>query len=368
MTSRERMIAAIGGGVVDQMPVAPMFWGYEYSWRLVNRPIWETIHGPAEVFLERLAALDARHPCDWLLAMFPGTGLLSGKRLVCEQPEQVVFVEDSSGDEWLFDKRTHLLEPAIKLNNSNLRKVPNNRNEASRLLASAHPGNPTIAPTTGVRALFPDRFLCGAIPAPFSGVSNYVGFQGRAQLIEENPALYAWMAETLLGDVEALASRYADDGLDAAMLVDWWEPADLDFYINWIAPLHRRIATAFAEVGLKSIFYLHRGDVHGILTHTLNTIADLGFDAFALEESGEGVEMNLAEARSALGTATCIIGNLDPQLLLAAEFDLIEAETLRQIQETGMPFIVGAGPPILDNTDPLVLDRWLAFARNCPAS
>ena len=363
------MIAAIEGGVVDRMPVAPMFWGSEYSWRLVSRPMWETTHGPAEVFLDRLAALDARHQCDWLLVMFPGTGKLNGKHLVSEQPQQAVFIEDCSGDEWLFDKRTRCFEPTDKRNHSGPPSVPRNRAEAQRILESpnVHFSNPMIAPTESVRALFPDRFLCGAVPGPFSHVSNYLGFHGRAQLVEDDPELCAWMAEAVLGDVEALASRYASDGLDAAWLVDWWAPADLNFYQNWIAPLHKRIATALADVGLKSIFYLHRGDIRGSLSLTLNAIADLGFDAFAFEESEDGVDMNLAEARSALGAQGCIIGNLDPQLLLANGFDLVRRETLRQVHEAGMPLIVGTGSAVLDNTDPSVLDCWISLARNCPA-
>ena len=38
MTSRERMLAALDGGAVDMIPVAPYFWGAEYVWRLLGRP------------------------------------------------------------------------------------------------------------------------------------------------------------------------------------------------------------------------------------------------------------------------------------------------------------------------------------------
>jgi hypothetical protein len=106
MKSRERMSAAITGVSVDTTPVAPMFWGYEYSWKLVNRPAWETINGPPEVFLDRLIALDKRHECDWLMVMFPGTNLLQGKRLTCEKHDHCAFIEDDTGDEWIFEKRT----------------------------------------------------------------------------------------------------------------------------------------------------------------------------------------------------------------------------------------------------------------------
>ena len=47
MNSRERMIAAMEGREVDQIPIAPYFWGAEYVWRLMGRPIWAAMTNQA---------------------------------------------------------------------------------------------------------------------------------------------------------------------------------------------------------------------------------------------------------------------------------------------------------------------------------
>ena len=57
MTSRERMLAAMDGATPDRTPVAPYFWGGEYSWRLTGRPLWQVLHGTGDMRLELLEAI-----------------------------------------------------------------------------------------------------------------------------------------------------------------------------------------------------------------------------------------------------------------------------------------------------------------------
>ena len=255
ITSRARMIAAIEGSEVDRIPIAPLFWGGEYTCKLMNRPIWEIIHGPAEILIDRLVTLNARHNCDWLLVMHPGTGRMAGKRQIAEDKDRVYFLDADTGEKWAFDRKLQKLAP-VNPPSTSYPKMPRNREEASAILnAPSSPSIfPIIAPSLGIRDHFPSQFLCGAIEPPFSEIANRLGFRGRAQLMNDDPSLCAWMAEQTMGDTEALAKRYAADGLDGAILVDWWEPANLAFYRDWIAPLHRRIAKSLHAVGLKSIF------------------------------------------------------------------------------------------------------------------
>ena len=107
MTSRERMLAAFEGEPVDCIPIAPYFWGAEYTWQLTGMPIWEALHGSGDMRLAVLDAVDRRHGCDWLMPLHQSAGLLKGKHLTSDDGVCVHFADDVSGEEWVFHRDGH---------------------------------------------------------------------------------------------------------------------------------------------------------------------------------------------------------------------------------------------------------------------
>jgi len=60
MTPKERMRAALAGRRPDCIPVAPYFWGEEYVWRLVGKPVWQLSLGLPETWQEIIRAVQQR--------------------------------------------------------------------------------------------------------------------------------------------------------------------------------------------------------------------------------------------------------------------------------------------------------------------
>ena len=50
MTPKQRMLAALEGRKPDGVPVAPYFWGEEYVWKLVGKPVWQLSLGPPDTW------------------------------------------------------------------------------------------------------------------------------------------------------------------------------------------------------------------------------------------------------------------------------------------------------------------------------
>lgn len=368
MTSRERMIAALEGREVDRIPIAPYFWGAEYVWKLMGKPIWEVMLGPPDNTLDLLAALEERHGCDWLVPLHRGSGWLEGKRFQGEDASRVFFLDEATGEEWVFHKEGHWLgRPGEKRALSHAGRgvePPRTPAEAEAWLA-VHRPPPDVFPLVPhpiLRERFPHRFLCGPMPAPFAGLGYALGFEATLLLLSEDPSLCASLAEALMGDVERQAAQLAADGFDAGLMCDSWASADIlspQLYRDWIAPLHRRISDALHAVGLKSVIY-NTGNVLPML----DTLARLGYDALSLEERIKGVEMDIVQVRRAVGPDLCLFGNFDSYLLLAGDRQKIREEVERQIRGAGpRAFIMGTGSPICDGTEPATVDYWVGLVR-----
>ena len=64
MTPKQRMLAALEGRKPDCVPVAPYFWGEEYVWKLVGKPVWQLSLGPPATWKEIVRVVQARHDAD----------------------------------------------------------------------------------------------------------------------------------------------------------------------------------------------------------------------------------------------------------------------------------------------------------------
>ena len=368
---------------MTRAPSRPTSGGAEYSWKLVNRPIWEVLHGEGDLGLELLQVLDRRHGCDWVIPLHASSGALQGKTLVREDRTHVYFADDL-GDEWVFHKEAHWLVRASEAVEARLdHQAPNvdpphSRAEADDWLRRHYPhlSPDQAASDLGIlspskcarhsdrrlRDRFPDRFLCASMPAPFAGLAYTMGFEPALLLLHEDPSLCAYMLERTLADMPGRCAQLAADGFDGGMMCDSWASADIispETYANWIAPLHRLISDELHRAGLKSIIY-NTGNILPLL----DTIAALGYDAISPEERIKGVEMDIGGIRRAVGPDVCLFGNFDSYLLLSGDRDAIRREVRRQITAAGPHyFIMGTGSPLCGGTDPEVIDWWVRVVR-----
>ena len=368
MNSRERMIAALKGREVDQIPVAPYFWGAEYVWKLLGRPIWEVLHGPGDVRLEVVEALDERHGCDWVIPLHGSSGQLADKTMVGEDSAHVRFTDDATGEEWVFHKEGHWLVRACDQETARVANVgagvepPRSKSEADEWLKRRYPhlDSPDTprAPNRSLRERFPDRFLCASMGAPFAGFAYGMGFEPALVLLHDDPSLCAYMMERTMAHMPGQCRSLAADGFDGGMMCDSWASADImspETYANWVAPLHKMISDELHKAGLKSIIY-NTGNVLPLL----DAIAGQGYDAISPEERIKGVEMDIGEMRKRMGPNVCLFGNFDAYLLLSGDRKAIRDEVRRQIQGAGpTSFVMGTGSPVCDGTDPDVIDFWI---------
>lgn len=372
MTSRERMIAALEGRDIDQIPVAPYFWGAEYGWKLVGKPIWEVLHGNGDMTLAILEALNERHECDWVIPLHSSSGMLQGKSYKHEDYSHVYFIDEQTGKEWVFHKEGHWLIQIDKIGKTrgdNLGsgvEPPRNRAEADDWLKQHFPHleDPPkpYKPNRRFRERFPDKFLCAITIAPFAGLAYVLGFEPTLILLHADPSLCAYMIERTMAHVPAHCHQLASDGFDGGLMCDSWASADImspDTYINWVTPLHKIVSEELHKVGLKSVMY-NTGNVLPLL----ETVASLGYDAISVEEHIKGVRIDIKEVRKAVGSDQCLFANFDSYLLERGDRDAIRQEIQRQITAAGpRSFVMSTGSPVCDATDPDIVDFWIAETR-----
>lgn len=373
MTSLERMMAAMEGRHVDRIPIAPWFWGAEYSWKLMGKPLWEVMHGEGDMGTGILEALDARHGCDWLVPLHGSSGRLKDMTFAREDYSHVYFTDNASGEEWVFHKEGHWLARAsekkqVRADNLGAgMNPPRNRAEADEWMKQRWPNlgqkPEPREPNRKLRELFPDRFLCCPVSPPFAGLAYALGFEPTLIMLHDDPSLCAYMLERLASNLEYICRDLAANGFDCGMMVDSWASADImspETYRDWVAPMHKLASDELHKVGLKSVMY-NTGNVLPLM----DTIVSLGYDAFSWEERIKGVEMDIAEMRKLVGPDVCLMANFDSYLLMQGDRDAVRDEVRRQIEAAGpTSLVMGTGSPVCDATDPDVIDFWIAETRS----
>ncbi|MGQ9581118.1 MAG: uroporphyrinogen decarboxylase family protein [Armatimonadota bacterium] len=372
MTSRERIYAALRGCPVDVIPVAPLFWGAEYVWKLVGLPLWEVLHGGGDMTMKVAEAVVSRHDVDWVFVTHASSGALVGKRYYHEDRAHVYFVEEESGEEFVFHKEGHWLLPKKEIGKARLSKdgrsvePPRTTQEADDWLRSTHPHLFEPPRHNGsdrsMRERFPDKFLVGGVHCVFADLAYSMGFEPALVLLHENPVLCTYIMEQTMAVVPYQCECLASNGFDAGLMCDSWASADIispQTYRDYIAPFHKMASDELHRVGLKSIIYNT-----GNILPFLSTIAQLGYDAILTEERIKGVTIDVGVVRQELGDGICIFGNFDSYLLQRGDQQKIAAEVKRQVNSAGpMRFVMSNGSPICDSTDPEVIDFWIAQTR-----
>jgi len=377
------MLAAMEGRKPDSVPVAPYFWGEEYVWRLMGKPVWQVSLGARDTWREIIRAAQARHDCDWVISLGGGSGFLEGKE-VEEQEGRVLISEPASGQRWEYlmegrrlvevDQRGRPMPESAKTTGA-LHEPITSIEAADRWLEERGHSQPATSeedapdePSDWLVENYGNRYLtAGVVGGGFHQLCYSLGLETALIMMVEAPRVAAHMLERFMTDVPRRAGRLARLGYDAGFVVDSYASADIispEMYADWIAPIHRAHARAITRAGLKSIFY-NTGNILPLLP----TIKTLGFDALSFEERCKGVDLEIAAIRRELGPEQCLFGNFDSYLLLRGERQAIAQEVARQIGAAGRDgtFIMGTGSPICDATDPEIVDFWIAACRESPS-
>jgi len=379
MTPKQRMLAALEGRKPDGVPVAPYFWGEEYVWKLVGKPVWQLSLGPPDTWKDILRAVLQRHDCDWAIRLGGGSGFLEGKQ-VEEQGGRILITDPASGGRWEYrmDGRRLVELDARGRARSEQAKTTGvlhapiiTREAADRWLedhgygrtdeSGAAPSPPR--PRDWIVEHYGHRYLtAGAVGGGFHPLCYSLGLESALIMMKEAPRVAAYMLERFMAGVPRHARELATAGYDAGFVVDSYASADIispQMYADWIAPIHRAHAQAIRQAGMKSILY-NTGNILPLLP----SLKTLGFDALSFEERAKGVEMDIAAIRREVGPEQCLFGNFDSYLLLRGDREAIAREVTRQVSGAGGGgFIMGTGSPICDATDPEIVDFWIAAVR-----
>lgn len=382
MTPKERMVAALEGRKPECVPVAPYFWGEEYVWKLMGKPVWQVSLGPTDTWKEIIRAVQDRHDCDWVIRLGNGNGFLEGKQ-VEERDGRVIVTDPAAGRRWEYlmdgrrvvelDEQSRPMSEEAKTTGV-LHGPITTTEQADRWLETHGYGPPEEDAATVERRPdwlvqdYGDRYLtAAAVGGGFHPLCYALGLETALVMMVEAPRVAAYMLERFMAGVPRHARELAAAGYDAGYVVDSYASADIvspRMYADWIAPIHRAHAQAIKQAGLKAILY-NTGNILPLLS----TMKRLGFDALSFEERIKGVEMDIAAVRRAVGPGLCLFGNFDSYLLLRGDREAISREVARQIRAAGRDgaFIMGTGSPICDATDPEVVDFWIAETRRFAA-
>lgn len=374
MTSKERMLKALEGGIPDMVPIAPYFWGAEYRWKVLGIEIWELLYGDRELSFLANDKLHQRHTCDWIFVHGFGSGWLEGKKV--EKRNGRIFITDMDGTRYEFLKDGHQLVRVgaqKKIQNTgiverNIRTKadvdklfggPRRKKEKAKINIPEDDWQRRLIDKYGDYV-----FMVGGGISPFVHACYTLGFETSMIMMKESPDVFVYLMDRLYEDSLPNYERSAAYGYHAILIAESWASVDIispQQYAEFAFPYQKAAIDAAHAQGLKAILYST-----GSLIPILPKMSELGADALTVEEGRKGAPIDIGEVREIVGTKQCIFGNFDAEnVLLHGKKEDIEREVIRQIGSAGRngAFIMGTGSPICDDTDPEQIDMFIELTR-----
>jgi hypothetical protein len=385
VTGKERVRTAMEGGHTDMPPFSLYVSWPEYGWRLLGRPVWEVVLGQTDG-IEAWDRVLSRHPTDFAPGPVTavGSGWLQGKKLERQDRESAYFRCQETGRRWRFSLASHVLlevddvgwtidHPRHPGDSRATAEPPQTTAEAEAWFGRHHEGSTGAPPgppeeDRAVRQWGDRYFMVTCTVAPFVAVAYTFGFEPSLVLLAERPRVFARLAELYLERFRAHYEWAARAGYDGGHMVDSWASADIispALYRDWVAPLHRESARMIQSTGLKADLYSP-----GYCMPLLEHMRRQGWDAIRIDDRCRGGEQDIGVARRALGPDQCLFGNLSSYSLLGGDWNEIVARVRYQHEAAGRDgrLIVSNGSGICDQTDPDIIDRWIACARDLSAA
>jgi uroporphyrinogen decarboxylase len=196
--------------------------------------------------------------------------------------------------------------------------------------------------------------LIGFAGAPFTVASYLIeGQPSRTYtktkaLMREEPDLWMALADRLADLAIASLRSQIDAGAAAMQLFDSWAGAlTPPEYERFVLPASRKVFEGVADLGVPRIhFGVDTGDL-------LELMRDAGADVVGVDW-----KTSLTSARTRLGSAVALQGNLDPSAVLQPWSELQAAVRAVLAESDGHPgYIFNLGHGVLPETDPAMLER-----------
>jgi len=283
VTSRERMLKALEGGKPDVVPIAPYFWGAEYTWKVAGVEIWELLYGDRELSFIANDKLYQRHQCDWIFVQGFGSGWLKGKKV--EKNRDRVFITNDDGMRYEFLKDGHQLVRA----DIQREHVPNTgiidkdiKTKADIDKLFGGPRQPPLRrdikiPTDDWQKRLIDKYgetvfmVAGGI-SPFVQACYTLGFETSMIMMKEHPDTFIYLMDRHFENSLPHYERIAAYGYDAVLIAESWASVDIispKQYEEFAFPYQKAAIDAAHAQGLKAILY-STGSLIPILKRTVH--------------------------------------------------------------------------------------------------
>ncbi len=199
-----------------------------------------------------------------------------------------------------------------------------------------------------IRRELPEKTaLIGFTGAPFTLASYWVEggrpdpFVNLKTMMYREPDLFRSMLEKFGNTIVLTLTAMVEAGADAIQVFDTWGGvlARHEFRAHNL-PVLKTIFTNLQSLGVPMTYFVKDGG------HLLNEVKETGATVAGLDW-----RMNIADARSVLGSNIAVQGNLDPTALFGNEMN-IRRETRRVLEDAGSQggHIFNLGHGILPNT------------------
>lgn len=361
VTSRERVLAAFEGALVDRFPVTVLYW-----------PLCQQDHF-AEFAGRPQTALD-----EWLGAE-PEDHLRLWRQMMNKTPFDIVEPQSAAPREERerprhtppraradFDTRSghardyaanqtqHVFDRADV--DDRVMVVP-----AADIIASGvHDYLEALVAEVGETAFI----LSGGVIGTVYSCGNHVGQSNVFAMMVEQPDLLDYLSwrivEQNIEQIRALAAAggdaiFIDDATATSDMISGahYERFSLPYITEMVGEIHR--------LGRKAILIYFGG-----VTDRLDQIAATGADALSMETSMKGYVNDIAHIAARVGDRLTLFGNIDPVGVLdRGSHEELEAEIVRQVaagRECGRGFIICTGSPITPSTPLSRLQRFIELA------
>ncbi len=342
MTSRERLLITLRGGIADRVPVAPFVQEEYLSYYYPHKPSVDRVIDATELAEELDFDLMAKHrglePPHWFRRSSPGweirrtSSVVAGfeqRRLEIITPKRVFVREDarpytgagSAGG--AFTPVSNLLE---------------SRKEIECFLECAPPladdDRREIRETVGSwKKILGDRGVLA--PWGFAGVFNFcadlIGMDNLYCAPYEDEDLYRFLMSSITEKCCEYNQALVEAGTDCISIqghMAGGRTTGPDFFREFVQPYEQKMLDAIHEAGGFSVYHNC-----GYARSLYDNYRELGMTVWETISEPPRGDNNLAEAKKLLGDSICLLGNLDQVDFLKratpAEVDARTRETVR---------------------------------------
>ena len=377
MDSKQRMLAALTGGLDADFPVVMPYVGIflRDHWEEVTSQPWWTFRSPdLHAWLNVEDDLQTKLDMDWVdCQTCPSTSWRTGHRV--EASGDSVFLMDSVGRVREELQRQPVGGTNILIGRASLIQ---SMEDVDRWIGSedgqwaVHDARSLVrsgkldyvkmvAEKYGSR-----RFLHAMVGTPYSrALVDFFGFEGMMVNLLKRPRLVEEVLRRLLDDAKEQVRAYANAGVHGVFVEECLSSADeipLDKFSEFVLPYNRELVSEVRRLGMKSVYY-PCGDMADRLEQV---IVEIRPDGLSLEESKKGFKVDIAKLDDTVAGRLCIFGNLDSiRVLQDGTRDELRKEIQRQLDigRKHRKFVMSLGSPVTPKTSVSRVREYIDLVR-----